>query len=124
MSYQITLHDSTTSWTSPAPNTPLTERIIEASNEVTTLDMNVYIDVFNIKKEWTINWGYMTAEDYNSLKGFYTRQFTAFEFPDVTIVDLGVSSVVARMTLSEQTITDGSGLVENVQVRLRETVQL
>lgn len=124
MSYEITLHDSTNSWTSPTPNTPLTEKIIESASEVTTLDMNVYIDVFNIKREWTIQWGYMDAANYALLKAFYTRQFTAFEFPDVTIPDLSVSSVVVRATLSDHVITDESGLVENVTLTLRETVQL
>jgi hypothetical protein len=123
MAYEITLHDSTTSWTSPSPNTPLTEQIIEASSEVTTLDLNVYIDLLNTKRSWTINWGYMSATDYETLRGFYNRQFTALEFPDVTIPDLGVSSVVVRATLSDKNITDKSGLVENVQLTLRETIQ-
>lgn len=123
MAYEITLHDSTTSWTSPSPNTPLTEQIIEASSEVTTLDLNVYIDLLNTKRSWTINWGYMSATDYETLRGFYNRQFTDLEFPDVTITDLGVSSVVVRATLSDKNVTDESGLVENVQLILRETIQ-
>lgn len=65
----------------------------------------------------------MSATDYASLKAFYNRQFTALQFPDVTIPDLGVSSVVVRATLSDQSITDESGLVENVQLTLRETIQ-
>lgn len=123
MAYEITLNDSSESWQSPAPNTPLTQEIIEASSEVTTLDLNIYIDLMNTKREWTIRWGYMTASDYAELAGFYSRQFTALEFPTVTIPDLGVTDVVVRATLSEQRITDESGLVENVELVLRETIQ-
>jgi len=123
MAYEITLHDSTTSWTSPAPNTPLTESVIEASTEVTTLDLNIYVDLLNTKRVWTIRWGYMDATEYASLRAFYNRQFTALEFPDVTIPDLGVSSVVVKASLSDQSITDESGLIENVELTLRETIQ-
>ena len=123
MSYAVTLHDGTTTWTSPSPNTPLTERTLEATAEVVTLDMNVYVDLLSTKREWTINWGYMSATDYANLRGFYTRQFTALSFPDVTIPDLSIASVVVRATLNEQNITDASGLVENVTLILRETIQ-
>lgn len=123
MAYEITLHDSTTSWTSPAPNTPLIESVIEASTEVTTLDLNIYVDLLSTKRTWKITWGYMDATEYANLRAFYNRQFTALEFPDVTIPDLGVSSVVVRATLSDQSITDESGLVENVELTLRETIQ-
>ena len=124
MAYEITLHDSTASWTSPPPNTPLTESVIEASTEVTTLDLNIYVDLLNTKRVWRIVWGYMDATQYALLKAFYNRQFTALEFPDVTIPDLAVTSVVVRATLSDQNITDKSGLVENVELTLRETIQL
>jgi hypothetical protein len=123
MAYEITLHDSTTSWTSPAPNTPLTESIIEASTEVTTLDLNIYVDLLSTKRSWKIVWGYMDPIDYANLKSFYNRQFTALEFPDVTISDLGVTSVIVKATLNDQNITDESGLVENVELTLRETIQ-
>jgi hypothetical protein len=123
MAYEITLHDGTNTWVSPAPNTPLTETVIEASSEVTTLDLNIYVDLLNTKRSWTITWGYMTASDYALLRAFYNRQFTALVFPDVTIPDMSVSAVVVRMTISDQNITDESGLVENVTITLRETIQ-
>lgn len=123
MAYEITLHDSTTSWSSPAPNTPLTEQVVEASTQVTTLDLNVYVDLMSTKRTWIINWGYLSAVDYANLRAFYDRQFTSLEFPDVTITDMGVDSVVVRATLNDRSITDESGLVENVQLTLRETIQ-
>lgn len=65
----------------------------------------------------------MSALDYATLRGFYSRQFTAFQFPNVTIPDMGVTAVVVRATLNEQNVTDASGLVENVELVLRETIQ-
>lgn len=123
MAYEVTLQDSTASWTSPAPNTPLTETIIEASQEVTTLDLNVFVDLLNTKRSWTVTWGYMDATNYANLRAFYDRQFTALEFPEVDIPDMGVSGVIVRMTITDQNITDESGLVENVTITLRETIQ-
>lgn len=123
MAYAITLHDGIDTWTSPSPNTPLSESIIESSAEVTTLDLNVYVDLMNTKRLWRITWGYMEATDYARLRDFYDRQFTALQFPDVTIPDLGVTSVVVRATISDKNITDESGLIENVELTLRETVQ-
>ncbi len=123
MSYEITLHDSTTTWVSPTPNTPLTESIIEASTEVVTLDLNIYVDLLNTKRSWRIFWGYMDPIEYAQLRAFYNRQFTDLEFPDVTIPDLSVSGVIVKATLNDQNITDESGLVENVELILRETIQ-
>lgn len=123
MAYEITLHDSTDTWISPAPNTPLTESIIEASTEVTTLDLNIYVDLLNTKRSWKIIWGYMDPVEYARLRAFYNRQFTALAFPTVTIPDLGVTSVIVKATLNDQHITDASGLVENVELILRETIQ-
>ena len=123
MAYEVTLTDSTTSWTSPTPNTPLAVQTIEAASEVTTLDLNVYVDLFGTKKMWTITWGYMSKTDYAQLRAFYDRQFTNLEFPTVAIPDLNIEGVVVKSSLSDQNITDESGLVENVELTLRETVQ-
>lgn len=123
MAYEITLNDDSSSWTSPAPDPPVTEERIEAASEVVTLDLNMYVDLLNTKRVWTIRWGYMNASEYTILKAFYGRQFTDLKFPDVTIPDMNVSSVVVRATLNEQNVTDESGLVENVELTLRETIQ-
>ena len=123
MAYEITLVDGSHLWNSPPPNTPLTQETIEASSEVVTLDLNTYVDFIGTKRVWVIRWGYMTANDYATLKGFYDRQFSALAFPRLTINDLAVLSVVTRATLSEQNISDASGLVENVVLTLRETIQ-
>lgn len=124
MSYIVTLTDDTATWSSPTPDTPLTVETIEHSAEVTTLDLNVYVDMISTKKVWTVQWGYMDDAQYRQLRGFYDRQFTAGRFPQISIETLGVEDITARMTLSDQNITDQSGLVENVELTLRETKQM
>lgn len=123
MAYEIKLQDSTETWDSPTPNTPLTVQTIEAASEVVTLDLNIYVDLFNTKRVWKVQWGYMDPADYAYLRDFYDRQFSNLEFPTLTITDLNVNDVVVKMSLSDQNITDESGLVENVEVVFRETVQ-
>lgn len=123
MAYNVTLVDSTGSWTSDDPNTPLTEEILESSTEVVTLDMNMYVDLFGTKRVWTIQWGYMSGDDYDILRGYYDRQFSLGKFPEISIDNLGVNNVVAKMSLSNKIVTDESGLIENVELTLRETIQ-
>lgn len=125
MAYKITLKDTinTDGWTSPTPDPPVKETSIEYVTTVTTLDLNVYVDLLAKKREWTISWGYMKGEDYTELKAFYDRQFSLLKFPTVSIPDLGVANVVVRATLSEKNVADQSGLIENVELTLRETVQ-
>ena len=123
MAYEITLTDDSTSWTSPPPQTPLNVQTIESAIDVTTLDLNIYTDLIATKRMWTINWGTMTAADFVDLKAFYDRQFSLYKLPLLTIPDLGLSDVVVRMTISDQSITSDDGLVDGVTITLRETNQ-
>lgn len=122
--YQIILSDSSTSATLPALNVPLTEGRIEGATDVTTLDMNLYTDFIAQKRLWSHTWKYMTEAEFNILKGFYDRQFSLFEYPEITITDLGVADIPVRMSLSPQNVIDHCGTVEDVEVSFRETVQL
>lgn len=123
MAYEITLHDDSTSWTSPPPQTPLNIQTVESAIDVTTLDLNIYTDLIATKRMWTVNWGTMTAADFASLKGFYDRQFTLYKFPLLSITDLSLSSIVVRMTINDQSIVSAGGLVDGVTITLRETTQ-
>lgn len=122
--YSIELSDSTTTAPMPLLHVPLTQSDIEGATDVATLDMNLYTDFFAKKRLWAHTWRYMTETDFNVLKGFYDRQFTLFQYPTLTITELGVSAVVVRMTLSPQNIIDNCGTVEDVSVTFRETVQM
>lgn len=123
MAYEITLKNSYTTWNSPTPDPPITQRYIDSAVEVTTLDLNVYTDLLSRKRSWTIQWGYMDNTSYSKLRSIVENQFTTLKLPALSIPDFGVSDVVVKATLNDHNVVDRSGLVENVELTLRETIQ-
>lgn len=124
MAYEIELTDSFGSDTLTATEVPLTVTSIEGAVDVQTLSFNIYTDFIAQKRVWSHTWSYMTEAEFNTLKGYYDRQFTAFEYPLLTITDLNVEDVPVRMTLSPQNIIDDCGTVQGVTVGWRESAQL
>lgn len=122
--YNITLTDSTGSATMPPVNVPLTTDTLEGSTDVTPLSFNVYTDFIAQKDIWSHTWAYMTKAEYDILRGYYDRQFTLFKYPQITITDEGVTTVVVRMYMEKKDVIDNCGTVESVSVRFRETRQL
>lgn len=123
-SYQITISDSVDEMTIQFPSPPLIEEIIEGAADVETLDLNVYTDFFATKRNWSDTLQVMSEADFNQLKGFYDRQWTLWQYPTISIPDLGVNDVVVRMNLSPRRVKDRCGRVENVTMSFRETVQM
>lgn len=123
MSYAITLTDSVTSETYTNLSPPLEEQIIEGATDVTTIDMNLYTDFFGLKNLWSHTWPYMSEDEFTGLRDFYLRQFTTYEYPLLTITELGVTDVPVRMSITPQRIIDNCGTVEDVSVTFRESVQ-
>lgn len=123
MAYEITLKNDSTTWDSPTPDPPITQRYIDSAVEVTTLDLNVYTDLLSRKRSWTIQWGYMNNTSYSKLRSIVENQFTTLKLPALSIPDFGVSDVVVKATLNDHNVVDRSGLVENVELTLRETIQ-
>lgn len=118
--YSIVLTDSTGSLTLPLLNVPLSEETLEGSVDVVTLDMGIYTDFTVNKRQWGHTWATLSEDDFNDIKGYYDRQFTSGSYPQVTISELGVSAVPARMYLSPREIRDNCGRVQNVTITLRE----
>lgn len=123
MAYEITLKNSYTTWNSPTPDPPIVQRYIDSAIEVTTLDLNVYTDLLSRKRSWTIQWGYMDKTSYSNLRFIIESQFTNLELPTLSIPDFRVQNVVVKATLNDHSVVDRSGLVENVELTLRETIQ-
>ena len=96
---------------------------IEGATDIVTLDNNLSTYFTENKREWSNSWSYMSEEEYSTLKGYYDRQWTTFQFPLLTIDQLNVSGQVVRMYLNTQSVINNCGLVEGVEVRFRETVQ-
>lgn len=121
---QIVLTDDTGSHTFQALEVPLTITTLEGAVDVVTLDNNMSTYFTANKRQWSHTWAYMTEDEYNFLKGYYDRQWTLYKYPRLTISELGVSNIPARMTLSPQNIIDHCATVNNVGVTFRESIQM
>jgi len=121
---ELELTDATGTSTLQMLEVPLTINTIEGATDVQTLDYNVYTDFLTQKRVWSHTWAYMDESDYNILKGYYDRQFTLFEYPELSIDYYNVANVPVRMTLNQQEVVNYCGRVQNVEVTFRETKQL
>lgn len=121
---ELELTDATGASTLQMLEVPLTINTIEGATDVQTLDYNVYTDFLTQKRVWSHTWAYMDESDYNILKGYYDRQFTLFEYPELSIDYYNVANVPVRMTLNQQEVVNFCGRVQNVEVTFRETKQL
>lgn len=97
---------------------------VENATDIVTLDGGVYTDFISQSREWTFNYASLDYADYNTLRAKYDAQFTAYEYPELTIPFYSVTDQPVRMYISEKNIQDNCGNVENVQVRFREANQL
>ena len=122
--YEITISDTVDEMTIEVPSAPLTEVTIEGATDVTTLDLNIYTDFFATKRSWANTLEYMTETDFNQLKGFYDRQWSLWQYPTISIPDLGVNDVVVRMGITPRNIIDQCGTVNDVTISFRETIQM
>lgn len=123
MAYEITLTDSTGSDTLALLEVPLTTTPLEVATDVQVLSGNIYTDFIAQKRIWTHTWAYLTEDEYNTIKGYYDRQFTLFEYPELTIADEGVIGVTVRMSITPKNIIDNCGVVNDFTVSFRETRQ-
>lgn len=121
---ELELTDATGTATLQMLEVPLSIKTIEGATDVQTLDYNVYTDFLTQKRVWSHTWAYMDEDDYNILKGYYDRQFTLFEYPELSIDYYSVANVPVRMTLNQQEVINFCGRVQNVEVTFRETKQL
>lgn len=124
MAYEITITDSVDTLELPLLEVPLKESKIKGETEVITMDLNVYTDFFAQKKAWSHTWANLTEAEYDALEEFFDRQYELYEYPVISIPDLGVVDVVVKMDLSDRDIIDNCGTVENVTVTFRETIQM
>jgi len=136
MIYKMTLKDSTDEMTFNLLEVPIVDKDIEGAVDNVTLDGNQYTDYLYLKKQYIQKWSIMCDEEYERLRGFYTRQFDEAEIPtyelyygetiynaytlsgDYILADVqGVEP--ARMSLAQlngnatQTTYSGKNLLEN-----------
>lgn len=120
----IELTDLSGSLVLPTLAPPLVTDTIEGATDIQTLDNNLSTYFTANKRLWTHTWPYLEEDEYNSIKGFYDRQWTDYRYPLLSIAHFGVANVPVRMTITGQQTIDKCGRVENVMVTFRETRQI
>lgn len=123
MAYEITLTDSLGTDTLALTEVPLTTTPLEVATDVQVLSGNLYTDFIAQKRVWSHTWRWLTKEEYNIIIGYYERQFSLYEYPELTIVDEGVVSIPVRMTVTPKNVADDCGVVNDFTVSFRESVQ-
>lgn len=122
--YEITITDSTGSWTTPELEVPLTISDARKSTDVEVLSNDIYTDVFPYKRTGSHTWAFMSKDDYDTLYGFYYRQqHVNYEYPRITITELGIIDMIAKIDVGAQQIIDHCGEVQTVTFSFRESKQ-
>lgn len=124
MSLTLTITDDNTSITYVILPSPFHKKREIGKSEVLTASGDVYTDYIYKKIEFEYEWGFLTAEEYAILEGFFSRQYELNKYPRISIPELGVDNMVAKMELSDQKIINNCGVVQNVKVSFRESSQL
>lgn len=102
-------------------NVPIKENRKDSYHQVTTKDGNITTYFDTLRREWTINWEWLTADEYEELQGFYIRQFSSYRYPLITIKELGITKLPCFLTIDERNIIDENGTVKDVTITLRES---
>lgn len=97
---------------------------IIGATDVQTLDLNIYTDFVDQKKQWTFNYSLLTKAEYDSIRSIFDSQFTDFDYPLLSIPFYSLIDQPVRMYINEKNIWNNCGDVQNVQIIFRETDQL
>ena len=98
-----------------------------AETDVETIDGNISTYYGSTKRQYSIRIPWMTAADYAQLQGFRDRQYSTLKYPQVSITgatNVNVTNMTAKLTLNAQSMIDQCGLVEGVEITLRESKQI
>lgn len=124
MSLTLTITDDNTSITYTLLPSPFHKNREIGESKVLTASGDIYTDYVYKKFEFEYEWGFLTAEEYAILEGFFNRQYSLNKYPRISIPELSVDNMVAKMELSDQSIINNCGMVEKVKVSFRESSQL
>lgn len=99
--------------------------LVDKSVDVETLNASVHTDfVPSTNNTWEFNYGVLTKEQYDEIRGYFDRQFTDFQYPLLTIPFYDIDDRPVRMYINEKDIWNNCGDVRNVKITFRETAQL
>lgn len=103
---------------------PLTETTVLGSTNVETADNNITTYFTANKRIWKHRWVYMTKEEYETLRTIHDRQYVLYKYPLLTIEHLNVENVPVLLTMNERRVVDNCGGVSDIEITMRETIQM
>lgn len=108
----------------PRLEIPFLQTPLENSRDVETLDGNVHSDFISLERQWSISYSRLTKEQYDQIRDIYESQFETGNYPTLTIDEYNVDEVPVRMRLNTKNIKNWGKFIDDVEITLRETVQL
>ncbi len=124
----LTITDPQDSMTFDVLTAPLQANDVVLESDITTVDNNISTYHTGEKKQhFTVGVGDLTASMYVRLKGFLDRQRTNRKYPLATLEgaeNVRAINMPAKLTLNTARIVDNCGLVEGVEIDLRESKQM
>ncbi len=95
--------------------------------DVESIDGNISTYYGSTKRQYTFKIAWLDADTYAALKAFRDRQYTNLKYPQITVEgaqNLNIANMTAKMTLSDQEVTDNCGTVESITLTFRESKQM
>lgn len=85
--YTMKLSDSVDTMEFNLLEVPIQDKDIEGAVDNVVLSGDIYTDFLWLKKRFTHKWSILCKNDYERLRGFYTRQFSNAEVPIYQLLD-------------------------------------
>lgn len=85
--YTMKLSDSVDTMEFNLLEVPIQDKDIEGTVDNVVLSGDIYTDFLWLKKRFTHKWSILCKDDYERLRGFYTRQFSNAEVPIYQLLD-------------------------------------
>lgn len=83
------------------------------------LDGTLYVDFYNNRRKWEINWDYLEPAEHNAIKALYNAQFTNETFTYFGVPALGINVPVYINIIDTNRKWNGS-LIEGFGIILEE----
>jgi len=83
--YRLTIQDSQDSMQFDLLDAPINIEDVEGAVDNTVLSGDIFTDFLYLKKRWEQKWAIMCKDEYERLRGFYTRQWSLATVPSVKV---------------------------------------
>lgn len=108
--YRLTIQDSQDSMQFDLLDAPIKIEDVEGAVDNTVLTGDIFTDYLFLKKRWEQKWAIMCKDEYERLRGFYTRQWSLATVPSVKVTQGYIKSEQWQGKLIYIDAPDGGGI--------------